>query len=853
MKIRNKTFANFGIALVGLVLFIAGTISVSMISGLRTLEDQKISDNQARIQGYLDNERDRLQFLTVDWGSWDESYEFVSDINRDIYLDRNLSTNALINFGANLVIFSTSEGRVAWGTLFDMENEDAGEVPASWLPGVVAPPLLVGADHTSGPVSVSMVIDDRPYMLASGPILRSDYTGPAAGSIIFGRELDDSFVRLMKERLKLDIEILTPAEFNAKGRHVQIKTRNNRLPLAGRVTEKEVVHSYFSVPDPQNQPAYFVGFSIARDIYRQGIRQLFLMLMGILASSVVIGAVFWRVLKGDVLDRLASVDEQIRQIQSTGDLQATIKLEGQDELADLAREMNRMLGAIREQRRISDVYLNLARVMIGALDAHGRVIMINPRGCELLGFRREEIIGMDWFSNFIPVRLRAEINALYGKTMSGEQEMVRFYENHVVTRSGKELLLSFHNELIRNAMGRIEGVIFSAEDVTDRRSREEERSRLDKLESLGLMAGGIAHDFNNTLTAIMANIDLLEPGANVPESEKPEIIKDIMNGATRARELTMQLLTFAKGGEPVREIIHLGDLIRNSVRFALRGSVARHHIDLDDKLWAVSVDITQITQVILNIVINADHAMPSGGVVQVRAVNQNVDPNATLPVKPGPYVLVEISDEGHGIPPEDLSRIFDPYFTTKESGSGLGLSTAFSIARRHGGHITVQSSVGTGSTFRILLPALPGVSATEPIKTASRDLELRGMKVMVVDDDEVLLRVINRILVSQGCEVELADNSTDALEKFRQARKAGRPVELVIMDLVMPGDLGGLKVLGKLKEIDPQIKAIVASGYSNDPVLSDPQRYGFALAVTKPFESSSLIQAIKDVTRPVFQ
>jgi len=847
MKIRNKTFANFGIALVVLVLIIAGTISSSMISGLHALEQQKISDNQARIQGYLDSESERLKFLTVDWGSWDESFDFVNDLNRADYLERNLSTNALINFDCQLVIYSTTGGRLVWSAFFDRQNAMALEIPAPWISRIVAPPLLVRADHTSGPVAVSMVLDDKPYMLASGPILRSDYSGPAAGSIIFGRELDDSFIALMQERLKLDIDIVTADAFNKQGIHGKIAPDQKNGPHKGWFADKDAIHAYFTVSDPSARPAFVIEFEINRDIYKQGIRQLILMLGGILVSSLVIGFVFWRLLKNEVLDRLASLDDQIRRIQSSGDLKATINLEGNDELGDLAREMNRMLVAIREQRKISDIYLSVAHVIIGALDARGRVVMINPRGCELLGFRQEEIIGMDWFANFIPVRIRAELTSLYSKIMQGQLELIRFYENQVVNRSGKELLLSFHNDLIRHSSGRIDGLIFSAEDITDRRHREEERSRMEKLESLGLMAGGIAHDFNNTLTAIMANIDLLKPGANVPDSEKPEIIKDALDGAQRARELTMQLLTFAKGGEPVRETIHIGDLIRNLVRFALRGSVCRHHIDLDDKLWSVSVDITQITQVILNIVINADHAMPSGGVVHLRAFNQQVDASPVMPLKPGPYVLIEIADEGHGIQPEALGRIFDPYFTTKASGSGLGLSTAFSIVRRHDGHITVQSTTGAGSTFRVYLPALPGVSPSVPVKHETTEAGLKGLRVIVVDDDEVLLRVINRILVSRGCEVESADNSTEAIEKVRQAKAAGRPVMLAIMDLVMLGDLGGLKILAKLKEIDPGLKAIVSSGYSNDPVLSDPARYGFAAAVTKPFESAGLVKAVIDV------
>jgi len=414
-------------------------------------------------------------------------------------------------------------------------------------------------------------------------------------------------------------------------------------------------------------------------------------------------------------------------------------------------------------------------------------------------------------------------------------------------KDGKYLWMNHELSLIRDHDGRPAEVAGAFWDVSAHAILEQQMNQRQKLEAIGQLTGGIAHDFNNTLTAIMANIDLLKPGANVPDSEKPEIIKDALDGAQRARELTMQLLTFAKGGEPVRETIHIGDLIRNLVRFALRGSVCRHHIDLDDKLWSVSVDITQITQVILNIVINADHAMPSGGVVHVRAFNQQMDASPVMPLKPGPYVLIEIADEGHGIQPEALGRIFDPYFTTKASGSGLGLSTAFSIVRRHGGHITVQSTPGAGSTFRVYLPALPGVSPSVPVKHETTEAGLKGLRVIVVDDDEVLLRVINRILVSRGCEVESADNSTEAIEKVRQAKAAGRPVMLAIMDLVMPGDLGGLKILAKLKEIDPGLKAIVSSGYSNDPVLSDPARYGFAAAVTKPFESAGLVKAVIDV------
>jgi CheY-like chemotaxis protein len=319
----------------------------------------------------------------------------------------------------------------------------------------------------------------------------------------------------------------------------------------------------------------------------------------------------------------------------------------------------------------------------------------------------------------------------------------------------------------------------------------------------------------------------------------------VEKAALQAKKLTQQLLTFARGGTPIIQTTSITELITESTNFTLRGSNVSCEFFIPDDLWFVNVDEGQMGQVINNLIINADQAMPEGGKIEVSAENITVGEEQALPIKKGKYVKITIKDRGIGISKEHLERIFDPYFTTKQKGSGFGLAITYSIIKRHRGHITVESEVGVGTTFSIYLPAS---FEKMPMKEKIEKKVVSGAgKILVMDDEEVVRDVAGEMLKQIGYEVEFAKDGAEAIELYNRAKESGNAFIAVILDLTVPGGMGGVETIKKLLEIDPGVKAIVSSGYSNDPVMANFSEYGFSEVVPKPYE----IQKVGEVVRKV--
>ncbi|MEJ2032344.1 MAG: ATP-binding protein [Deltaproteobacteria bacterium] len=384
------------------------------------------------------------------------------------------------------------------------------------------------------------------------------------------------------------------------------------------------------------------------------------------------------------------------------------------------------------------------------------------------------------------------------------------------------------------------------------KAEAEERSRLEgellkaqKLESLGVLAGGIAHDFNNILTSILGNISLARK--SLPPGDKAVQRLDLAEKSSlRARNLAQQLLTFAKGGAPIKKVIILPPLIREAVEFTLQGSRVRAENSFPPDLRPVEADESQMNQVISNLALNAVQAMPEGGILSVAAADITLSSGNDLGLPAGEYVRIDIKDQGVGIPEEDRGKIFDPFFTTKERGSGLGLSTSFSIIKRHGGTITVVSNPGEGSTFSIFLPASKKKTAS-PSKEEQQEIVPGFGRIMVMDDEETVREVAAEILEHLGYRAETVKEGAEAIIAYRQAIATGEPFDAVIVDLTVPAGMGGKETIQHLLEIDPQAKVIVSSGYGNDPIMSNYLAYGFKGVVPKPFCLSGLSKTLKEV------
>jgi len=472
----------------------------------------------------------------------------------------------------------------------------------------------------------------------------------------------------------------------------------------------------------------------------------------------------------------------------------------------------------------------------------GNFIEVNSNGGKLLGFSREELLTMGPKDFVNP----EEIGKIPGLIQQLRQRQQAVFVLTLINKNGEKIAVEISDRLFE--LNGQPTVISTVRDIRDRRRMEDELLKIKKLESVGVLAGGIAHDFNNILAAIVGNISVASHILG-PHGKVSEILSAAEKASLRARDLTQQLLTFSKGGSPVKETADISEVIRESADFVLHGSNVACRYMLPDGLWLTPIDRGQISQVIQNIVLNANHAMPEGGTVTISAENVVVDSGSAVPLPPGQYIRLEIRDMGHGIDAKHISRIFDPYFTTKDKdsrkGSGLGLAIAHSIIIQHGGTISVQSELGKGTVFTIYLPASSTVQQILPVKKP--DHAPGQGKILVMDDEELVREVVAQMLNHLGYEVECVENGDQVITAYRQAFVNGRPYDLLIMDLTIPGGMGGKEAVQKILGINPEARVIVSSGYANNPVMADFRQYGFQGVVSKPYVLSGLSQVVQMV------
>lgn len=520
------------------------------------------------------------------------------------------------------------------------------------------------------------------------------------------------------------------------------------------------------------------------------------------------------------------------------------------ELLDTVREMEREIierkrveSALRESEEKYRTILETIEDAYYEVDLAGNFTFLNDPAPKTLGYDKEAMIGRN-FREFVhdEKALRELAMVFNGVYTTGEP--VSMYRARFTGRDMIERVLEVSVSLIRDSDGHPSGFRGLCRDVTERQRAEEELLRLDKLESIGVLAGGIAHDFNNILTAIRGNISI----AKLMAGERDKIFQrlDEAEMATiRARDLIGQLLTFSRGGAPIRKTASIADIVRDSCQFVLRGSSCRCEFSIPEDVWSVEVDTGQISQVMSNLAINAAHAMPQGGIVQVTTENFTASDEHGVPLPAGKYVRILVHDQGCGISPEHLGRIFDPYFTTKNRGSGLGLTTSYSIVKNHGGLITVESEPAVGTKFHVYLPASP--SETVPMaETGNRHVRGKG-RVLLMDDEEPIRDLAQEMLEWLGYEAALARDGSEAIDMYKSAMDSGHPFDGIILDLTVPGGMGGIEAIGRLLEIDPGVKAIVSSGYSNDPVMADYQKRGFKGVVPKPYSIQELGTTLRRV------
>jgi len=662
---------------------------------------------------------------------------------------------------------------------------------------------------------------------------------------------------------------------------------HTRFMLAATVNVED-----FSAPIKETEAIHAATRSYlayASNLTTQTFRQQGLLFMGIGIVTVSLLAFLMGVFSSRAVSRLRGAMERI----DNGDYSTPVKVSGSGEVATLVRDFNRMVDRLssttvskqlleasevrlkaannelrkeiserertesalaEEKERLSVTLRSIGDGVITA-DGEDRIVLMNNAAERLTGWRQEEAVGFALSQVFSTVG-----EPSYEQSGNGDGspqgalwELNPVSQVLIQARDATERIVAQTRTLIRDKEGASLGTVIVFRDITDQKRMEEELLKARKLESIGVLAGGIAHDFNNLLAVILGNISFAKMFMG-PDDKLANRLVEAENACMRGKDLTYQLLAFARGGGPVRKATDLAAVVRESATATVTEPKISLSFSFPDDLFPLTVDEKQIRQVIERMVSNAQEAMEEGGTLWVSAENVAIGPTSGLTLRQGDYVRISIRDEGPGIAQEDLQRVFDPYFTKKqmgnEKGTGLGLSICYSVIKDHGGLITVDSQLGEGTLFHIYLPS----AAEEETASFFEDqlpprtgVAAGKGKLLFMDDDDGVRDVIVEILAHLGYEVFFARDGLEAIQHYEEAVKSGRPFDVVIADLTVRDGMGGKELIEQLHGIDPQVRAIISSGYSNDPVLSDFRKHGFLGVVAKPYRVEELCAVLEAV------
>ena len=498
-------------------------------------------------------------------------------------------------------------------------------------------------------------------------------------------------------------------------------------------------------------------------------------------------------------------------------------------------ERNHARVALQESaQRMSDI---LEKTSDGffTLDTNWVFTYVNAKAESMLGIARESLVGQIIWEKF-PSLTGTIFEQNYRKVMS-DQTAIEFEALDTGGKAGFEV----------HSYPSGGGISVFFRDITERRRSEDERLTTCKLESLGTLAGGIAHDLNNILTVISGNIGLAQLEAPTHCGNLLSFLAKAGQAAQQAAGLSSQLLTFSKGGAPLKKIASVTALLQHAAEFSLHGSNLRAAIEIEDHLGKAEIDVDQVEQVVNALMINAREAMPNGGCVRVDAENVQIDEKSGLLLKAGRYIKVAIADHGSGVPPDLVAKIFDPYFTTKSSSSGLGLAISYSIIKKHGGFLHLESNSPAGATFSFYLPAASGKVVNDPLQPNDGSFHFNHQRILVMDDESAIRELTSQLLATMGYEVTAVPDGSEAIRIYERAARKGEAFRAVILDATVRGGLGGVETIERLRSFDPQVNAIICSGYSDEAALSEFLSYGFRGALPKPFTRRELGDALQKV------
>lgn len=781
-------------------LFVAFSRYV-LLESYTTLDTRHVREEVQRAVLHIEAETDSLQRIVQDWATWDESYAFVQDPDSR-YITRNLRTETFLRLQLTAIAFVDQTGKIVYGSNLDGRKKVSATLSHDISAILTRNSPLLSLKHGHKGV---YLLPSGPILIASEPVFDSAKQLPARGALIMCRALNLELINKLDllTQLKISLQPLASDTLTQDFRFAreQLLKRAETATIALNDSE---IGGYALIRDLAGQPVLILRAKTTRDFYREGLTTIRHFILWFSIAALFAGGLIIWLFHKVLLARVENLEnEKIWQFA----------LEGS---GDGAWDWDVLTGKVFFSGRFQEILEH---------DAY-----------EL----KQDLA--EWLQLIHPEDAQAATET-FEKIGNGKVASCSF-EHRVRKKTGDYRWILNRGKVIRRtASGKPARITGTISDTTEHRRMKEQLFKAQKLECVGVLAGGIAHDFNNILTAMIGYTSLARIYLQVP-NKALKALEEAEKASHRATDLTRQLLTFAKGGNPMKQCVSTAHLLHESVSLALRGTKTKEICNVSEDLY-VDADEEQMGQAFSNIILNAAQAMPNGGEVVIEAKEIVLDDKNTHELPPGAYIMISFSDHGGGIPSEILDKIFDPFFTTKGGCTGLGLSTAYSIVRKHGGSIVAHSETDAGTTVTLLLPSSGKECGKQEVsENKACNIPHCTEQILIMDDEEMIRSLSSELLSLLGYQVYTCKNGEEAIDIYKTAQELGRPFNAVIMDLTIPGGMGGKEAAQNILAIDPEARLIVSSGYSNDPVLAEYSKYGFIAAVSKPYTVDKLIKTL---------
>jgi len=843
MSLKNKIILILVLVIIAYLGLVYAIQKFFVLHNFARIEHEEVQKNLKGCVEIIKKEYAHVDTSCYDWARWDDMYNYVLNRNEE-FARANLHDSIFEINQLNGFYLIGKDNKVIWGKSYDLVNNrfiSINEFPDRIWPSDHPLLQLKGVQDK---INGIFITQDGPILVSARPVIKSNNEGPVVATLIMFRFLQGQILDSVEKQANFHIRI-----FN-----IRDKLPTNIAEIGNKLfegvpyyisTEKRdnLIYTYIFLNDIKNKPCLILETGMHLMITDEAKRFMRIGLFAILWGGLIIIAVLSIFLQYFVIKPVEKLNNHIKSIMDSNNLSLRIDSTQKDEVGKLAMEFNGLLEKLdsvinelesaKKDLQENEEYLKniLDSLSTGVilLDKTGKNILdINKYALKLIGMEKEDLLNTP-FDTLFARQINLRTNTFESNTQ----------ENSIIDSNNRKIPVLFSYVTITEKEDQF--IIVSFIDLTEYKRIEDDLLRMQKLESLGILAGGIAHDFNNLLATIMGNVSL----AILNIDEKSKLYKMLNNAHTaseKAKDLSHQLLTFSKGGMPVKKTATIDQLIKDSAMFVVIGKNVDCEFDIMENIYPTEIDKSQISQVISNLVINAIQAMPGGGKINISCRNKTITELDSVPLASGEYVEISITDHGSGISEENINKIFDPYFTTKEQGNGLGLATCYSIMKNHNGYIKVESKLDVGSTFRIYLPS----SENKPLAEKSNTGQIvKGSgRILIMDDDSMVRETLAAILKALGYESDFASQGSEAIQLYSKTIGTKDKFDLIIIDLTVRGGMGGKDTISELKKIDPNVKAVVSSGYSNDPVIADYKNYGFCGRITKPFNISEINSVI---------